>query len=44
MLTGESIPVMKTPIPNNKVSFNTADESKQFTLYAGTFCMESRTK
>ena len=40
MLTGESIPVIKTPLPNSDSKFDPA-EDKQFTLYAGTLCIKA---
>lgn len=42
MLTGESIPVMKNPIPINDNIYNPLEEGKQSTLLAGTKCIETR--
>lgn len=42
MLTGESIPVLKNSLPFNNVPYNPNEEGKQFTLFAGTFCIETR--
>ncbi|CAD8193351.1 unnamed protein product [Paramecium pentaurelia] len=42
MLTGESIPVLKTELPNNKEIYDPQDAGKQFTLFAGTTCMETK--
>lgn len=42
ILTGESIPVLKNSLPFNNVPYNPNEEGKQFTLFAGTFCIETR--
>ncbi|CAK89910.1 unnamed protein product (macronuclear) [Paramecium tetraurelia] len=42
MLTGESIPVLKTELPNNKEIYDPLDSGKQFTLFAGTTSMETK--
>src|SRR5688572_3206626 len=41
MLTGESIPVMKNPLPKLENRYN-PKEDKQYTLYAGTSCVQAR--
>jgi len=41
MLTGESIPVVKNSLPYGKTNYNN-QEDKQYTLYAGTKCIQSR--
>ena len=41
MLTGESIPVVKNALPVGSAQYNPT-EDKQYTLYAGTECIESR--
>jgi len=41
MLTGESIPVIKNSLPYGKTFYN-SQEDKQYTLYAGTKCIQSR--
>lgn len=41
MLTGESIPVVKNSLPLSSVYFN-PKEDKQYILYAGTACIQSR--
>lgn len=42
MLTGESIPIIKTAIPFNNELYNPVDGSKSYTLYSGTKCIEAR--
>lgn len=42
MLTGESIPVVKNALPVSSAHYN-PNEDKQYTLYAGTTCIQSRT-
>ncbi|KAM3128083.1 hypothetical protein pb186bvf_019784, partial [Paramecium bursaria] len=42
MLTGESIPIIKTPIQYNDKGYNPQEDSKQCTLFAGTKCIEGR--
>ena len=42
MLTGESIPIVKTALPYNNLEFNPNDENKSSILYSGTKCIESR--
>ena len=41
MLTGESIPVIKNSLPYNDVYYSMKDD-KQYTLYAGTKCIQAR--
>jgi len=41
MLTGESIPVIKNSLPYSDVYYN-GREDKQYTLYAGTKCIQAR--
>lgn len=41
MLTGESIPVVKNSLPYNDIYYN-PKEDKQYTLYAGTKCIQAR--
>jgi len=41
MLTGESIPVVKNALPHND-NFYSLKEDKQYTLYAGTKCIQAR--
>lgn len=41
MLTGESIPVVKNSLPMGSALYNPT-EDKQYTLYAGTVCIQSR--
>lgn len=40
MLTGESIPVIKNSLPYSEVYYSKDD--KQYTLYAGTSCIQAR--
>lgn len=42
MLTGESIPIVKTALPYNNLRFNPSDENKASVLYSGTKCIETR--
>lgn len=42
MLTGESIPIMKTGLPINNLKFNIEEETKNSLLVSGTKCIESR--
>ncbi len=42
MLTGESIPVVKNPLPINDKAYSPVEEGKQSTLLAGTKCIETR--
>lgn len=42
MLTGESIPILKSSIPFNDKIYQPQEESKQYTLFAGTKCIETR--
>lgn len=39
LLTGESVPMLKVPVPKNDDLFN--DNNKEHILYAGTFCLTS---
>ena len=41
MLTGESIPVVKNTLPLSSSYYN-ANEDKQYTIFAGTTCIQSR--
>lgn len=41
MLTGESIPVVKNSLPQNDINYN-PKEDKQYTLFAGTKCIQAR--
>ena len=41
MLTGVSIPVVKSSLPYNDINYN-PKEDKQYTLYAGTKCIQTR--
>lgn len=41
MLTGESIPIIKSPIPeNDDTTIYSSDKHKQYTLYSGTSVMQ----
>lgn len=42
MLTGESVPILKNPLPYNNLKFNPNEDNKSSLLFAGTFCMETR--
>ncbi|EGR30929.1 hypothetical protein IMG5_120940 [Ichthyophthirius multifiliis] len=42
MLTGESIPIIKSCLPHNNNIYNVNEEGKQCTLFAGTKCIETR--
>lgn len=42
MLTGESIPVTKNPLPYNSLLYNPNEEGRQSTLLAGTLCMDTK--
>lgn len=44
MLTGESIPILKTPLVFNNNVYNPLEEGKQYTLFAGTKCIDTRHK
>ena len=39
ILTGESIPVVKSNLPLNNVTYSPLDENKQNTLLSGTMCI-----
>lgn len=41
MLTGESVPVLKNSLPYGEITYS-AQEDKQYTLYAGTQCIQTR--
>lgn len=41
MLTGESIPVIKNSLPYSNTPYS-LQEDKQFTLFAGTMCIQTR--
>lgn len=43
MLTGESIPVIKNPLPNLSTRFYDPDEDKNNTLFSGTEVIQNRT-
>lgn len=42
MLTGESIPILKSSLPFNNSVYNINGDGKQCTLFAGTKCIETR--
>ena len=42
IITIIKIPVVKTPLPFNDVVYDPLNEGKQFTLYSGTMCIETR--
>ena len=42
MLTGESIPVVKSGLPFNSNIYDPNEDGKQATLFAGTKCIETR--
>lgn len=42
MLTGESIPIVKTPLPNEGSANYSVDADKSYTLYSGTQIMQIR--
>ncbi|KRX08170.1 P-type ATPase, cytoplasmic domain N [Pseudocohnilembus persalinus] len=42
MLTGESVPIIKTALPYNDSIYDPQHDGKQFTLFAGTKCIETR--
>lgn len=42
MITGESIPVIKTGLPINNLPFNSEENIKESFLISGTKCIESR--
>jgi cation-transporting ATPase 13A2 len=42
ILTGESIPIIKNELPNNKNIYDVNGENKSHTLFAGTYCLETR--
>lgn len=42
VITGETAPVMKTPLPYDDNKFNAKEENKGCMLYAGTRCLETR--
>jgi len=42
MLTGESIPIVKSFLPYNSNKYNPNEDSKCCTLFAGTRCIETR--
>lgn len=41
MLTGESVPVTKTPLPNNDTNYNTREDANH-TLFCGTHVIQTR--
>jgi cation-transporting ATPase 13A3/4/5 len=42
MLTGESIPVTKSPLPFNNFNYASNEDGKQSTILAGTLCIETK--
>ncbi|KAL4505183.1 hypothetical protein ABPG72_016250 [Tetrahymena utriculariae] len=42
MLTGESIPIIKSSLPFNSNKYHPNEDGKQSTLFAGTKCIETR--
>jgi cation-transporting ATPase 13A2 len=42
ILTGESIPILKNELVENGDLYDAMNENKQQTLFAGTFCLETR--
>ena len=42
MLTGESIPIIKSSLPYNSNKYSPNEDGKQSTLFAGTKCIETR--
>lgn len=42
MLTGESIPVLKSSLPYNNLMFSPMEDNKSSVLLSGTFCLETR--
>ena len=42
MLTGESVPVIKMPLPYNNNIYNPNEDGKIYTLFSGTKCIETR--
>ena len=42
MLTGESIPVIKNPLPHSESEIYNPEEDKNFTLYSGTEVIQNR--
>ncbi|EAR98775.2 E1-E2 ATPase family protein (macronuclear) [Tetrahymena thermophila SB210] len=42
MLTGESIPIIKSSLPFNNNKYHPNEDGKQSTLFAGTKCIETR--
>ncbi|KAL4462608.1 hypothetical protein ABPG74_000438 [Tetrahymena malaccensis] len=42
MLTGESIPIIKSALPFNNNKYHPNEDGKQSTLFAGTKCIEAR--
>lgn len=42
MLTGESIPILKTSLPYNTKQFNPLEDNKISILFSGTKCIETR--
>ena len=39
LLTGESVPMLKTPVPRNEALFS--DQNKEYIIYAGTYAITS---
>ncbi len=42
ILTGESIPIIKSSLPKAHTFYDPLDENKQNTILSGTLCIESR--
>lgn len=42
MLTGESVPILKVPLPYNSLKFDAVEEHKNALLFSGTLCIETR--
>ena len=42
ILTGESIPIIKNQLPSNNSLYDVNGENKSHTLFAGTYCLETR--
>ena len=42
ILTGESIPIIKNQLPGNNSMYDVNGENKSHTLFAGTYCLETR--
>lgn len=42
MLTGESVPILKTSLPSNNNKYDYKSDDRQSTLLAGTKCIETK--